>query len=511
MARRSHSWARSLTGWLQRPIAGISLLTFFALLIHGYHPYADDGAIYVAAVEKVVKPGLFPLHNSFVLPPIQHSLFSFVLGWTMRAFHIPLAYALFLTYLASLWLILFACYRIAQALFSRAHARWAAVVLLAVTLTMPVAGTAIFFSDPYLTARSFSTPASLFAIAYAMESRMLRSALCLLAACLLHPLMAIYAIVYVVVLALIRVRRMDWLAGLAVAPLALGFAGSHAAALIGDTHAYRVAAMSRTYFFLDQWRWFEWLGLFPPLIAAAVYWSRRRFSLQSDLDRISATSLALGTALLLFAVVFTRSAANPFLACLQPLRVFQLIYILFFLAIGGLLGEYVLQRQLWRWLTCFATIAIAMCFFQLRAYPSLQHVEWPWSRPSDPWEQAFLWIRNNTPESAYFALDPYYQTLAGEDTIGFRAMTERSVLPDWNKDGGIAAIDPSLADQWWGEVHKTESFANWGDQQRIRVLKSLGANWIVLPGSASTQFACPYRNSTVRVCQLPEAKPSVGE
>lgn len=492
---------------LRQPTAGISLLTFFALLIHGYHPYADDGAIYVAAVEKVAKPGLFPLHNSFVLPPIQHSLFSFVLGWAIRTFHVPLAYALFLAYVVSLWLILFACYRLARALFTDMGARWAAVAVLAATLTLPVAGTALFFSDPYLTARSFSTPATLFAVAYALESRMLRSALCLLAACLLHPLMAIYAVAYVVVLTLIRVRRMDWLAGLAVAPLALGFAGSHAAALINGTHAYRVAAMSRTYFFLDQWRWFEWLGLFPPLIAAAVYWSRRRFSLQSNLDRISATSLALGTALLLFAVVFTRNAANPFLACLQSLRIFQLIYILFFLAIGGLLGQHVLQRRTWRWLVCFTTIATAMFFVQLRAYPSLQHVEWPWSRPSNPWEQAFLWIRNNTPEAAYFAVDPYYQDLPQEDTIGFRAMAERSVLPDWNKDGGIAAIDPVLSDEWWQEVRKTESFSNWNDQQRVRVLKPLGANWIVLPANASTRFACPYRNSVVRVCQIPAAKP----
>jgi len=45
------------------------------------------------------------------------------------------------------------------------------------------------------------------------------------------------------------------------------------------------------------------------------------------------------------------------------------------------------------------------------------------------WAQAFVWIRHNTPQDAYFALDPYYQQLPQEDTLGFRAMTERSVLP----------------------------------------------------------------------------------
>ena len=82
-------------------------------------------------------------------------------------------------------------------------------------------------------------------------------------------------------------------------------------------------------------------------------------------------------------------------------------------------------------------------------------------------------------------------------------MTERSVLPDWSKDGGIAAIDPALAQQWWNQVTQTNDFSRWNDQQRIQTLSPYGVDWIVLPASAPTQFACPYQNSAVRVCQLP--------
>ena len=103
-----------------------------------------------------------------------------------------------------------------------------AMLLMTVTLTLPVAGSAIFILDPYLTARSFSTPLTLFAIAYALERRMLVAALCLLAAFILHPLMASYAVGYVIVLALVRARRWRLARRRCLGVMVLGFAASHA-------------------------------------------------------------------------------------------------------------------------------------------------------------------------------------------------------------------------------------------------------------------------------------------
>ena len=438
----------------QRPAVFISGLTFLALLIDGYHPYVDDAAIYVSGIEKIIDPRLFPIHAEYVLPHLKHSLFSFALGWLIRGLHVPLAPALFTAYLASLWLMLFACWRLTRVLFTGPHAgpraRWGAMLLITAALTLPVAGSAIFFIDPYLTARSFSTPATLFAIAYTVERRMLAAALCLLAAFALHPLMAAYAIGYVIALVLLRKRRWGWMAGIAVAVMAAGFAASHAANLMGGaTPAYRIAAMSRSYFFLNRWEWFEIFGLFPPLIAAFFYLARRDFSLRSNYSRISAASLYVGTVAIVFALLFARTESTFLLARLQPLRAFQLIYILFFLLLGSLLGQYAFRRRWWVGAASFGLIAAIMFTTQLFIYPSLRHIEWPWNHTQNPWEQAFLWIRANTPRDAYFALDPHYQSEPHEDTVGFRAMTQRSVLPDWSKDGGVAAIDPAIAQQWW--------------------------------------------------------------
>jgi hypothetical protein len=489
--------------FFQHPFVFVSGLTLLALLIQGYHPFVDDAAIYVAGIEKVIRPSLFPLHAEYVLPHLKHSLFSFALGSLVRGLHFPLRYALFLSYLASLWLMLCACWRLTGLLFQASSARWGAMLLIAATLTLPVAGSAIFIIDPYLTARSFSTPLTLFAIAYALERRMLAATLCLLAACILHPLMASYAVGYVVVLALVRSRRWVWLATVALAVMLLGLVASHAGILLGASPAYRVAAVSRDYFFLSRWQWFEIFGLFPPLIACGAYLFRSNFRIRSNYGLISAVSLYVGVLAVVFAFCFTRTDDSFLLARLQVLRTFQLIYILFFLLLGSLLGQRILGRRWWAWAGCFTAIAALMFTVQLFLYPALNHVEWPWSRSRNPWAQAFVWIRHNTPQDAFFALDPHYQELPQEDTLGFRAMTQRSVLPDWGKDGGIAAIDPALAQQWWTQVTDIRDFSHWTDRQRIQTLTPYGVNWIVLPADMTTQFSCPYQNSAVRVCQLP--------
>ena len=487
---------------MRHPQVRIVLLALIALFILGYHPFTDDAAIYVAGVEKTVHPALFQQHTEYILPHLQHSLFSFATGWMIRLTHLPLLPALFATYVISLWLMTLGSWRVSCLLFARPEARWAATTLLTVTLSLPVAGTALTFVDPYLTARSFSTPVILFALAAALEYKALRTVLLLVLAVLLHPLMGAYGATYIAVLWLLRSRNWKLLASLTVAIFAGTLFAAHTSVLQYASQGYAVATLSRSYFFLSRWTWYEAFGLFPPLAAAWIGCRRSRPAILQNCGPVCAASLYTGLCALLFSIAFVHPAGPLLLASLQPLRAFHLLYWLFFLMLGGVLGSVLLQRRAWAWVACFGAIAAVMFTVQTRTYPALAHLESPWSAPQNPWEQAFSWIRTHTPDGALFALDPQYQSLPQEDTVGFRAAAERSALPDWSKDGGIAAIYPQIADRWLADASAQTGWRSWNDAQRIKILAPYHVSWIVLATTQSTRLPCPYQNSLVRVCQL---------
>jgi hypothetical protein len=194
-------------------------------------------------------------------------------------------------------------------------------------------------------------------------------------------------------------------------------------------------------------------------------------------------------------------------ARMQPLRIFQLVYVVMILALGAALGERVLQRRPMRWVLVFSLLAAVMVTAERRTFPASVHLELPdvlaKQDGGNAFERAFVWIGRNTPKDAVFALDAQYITKPGEDAQSFRAIAERSVLPDFSKDGGVVTNKPELAAAWLqGQVAQAELNAE-PDTQRVAALKPMAVTWVVLERSAVTGFACGYANETVKVCRLP--------
>ncbi len=140
-----------------------------AFIVHGYHPAAEDAAIYVPGIKKLLHPGLYPFNDQFFAAHASRTLFPRLIAASVKLTHIPFDYAILLWHLLSIFLLLLACWRIAAHCFRNVSARWGAVLLVAATLTVPVAGTALFLLDPYLNPRSFSAPAILFALVNVLE------------------------------------------------------------------------------------------------------------------------------------------------------------------------------------------------------------------------------------------------------------------------------------------------------------------------------------------------------
>ncbi|HEX4039702.1 MAG TPA: hypothetical protein VHX37_16715 [Acidobacteriaceae bacterium] len=479
------------------------LLTPFALLVHGYHPFAGDAGLYVAGLRHLLDPSLYPLNAGFITAFTRWSVFAWAMAAFIRVTRLPLPWALFSAHLLSLWLFLAACRQLAMRFFKSASARWCALLLAAACCTLPAAGTALVLMDPYVTARSFSTPLGLLAIAACLDRRWLRATLLLALTAAFHPLMAVYTGALVALCALIASRRLRIALALCAAAVAACGAAFGLAYRLPVNPAYRQAVLlaPHSFLFLARWRWYEDLGLALPLLFFVL---ATRYLRPADPKRaLCLTCLLLGATSVVLAAFFVPPAGPYLLVPLQVLRSFHLIYALgVVLAAGPIAALFARSRASAALL--FALLFAGMFLAEPLTWTGVARVEWPGARPGNPWQQAFLWIRDHTPRDAVFAFNPKLVYLPEEDEEGFRAISLRDHLAD-DKDAGVAAVFPALASRWATQRNPELSVDSMYDADRHTVLRPLGATWLLLPPTAPTTFPCPFRNSVAQVCRIARA------
>ena len=475
------------------------LLTAGAVLVQGYHPYAEDAEIYLPGVERILRPELFPTGREFFASHASLTLFPNLIAFSLRLTHLPMDAGLFLWQVASIFLLLLSCWELSRLFFPEARARWGGVCLVAALLTLPVAGTALYIMDQYLNPRNLAAFAGIFMLVRTLERKYVRALLWLGFAACMHPLMWVFPFSFCILLVVIeRFERSG-----RTTP-ASGFA-----ALLGmplapaSSPAYHEAAKHHPYHYIQNWAWYEWLGIVAPL---ALFWWFARVARRRQWPVVERVSRAFVIYALIYAVgalVVDLPARFESLARLQPLRSLHFLYIVMFLIIGGLLGEYALKNRVWRWLVLFVPLSAGMFLAQRSLFPASAHVEWPGATPKNPWAQAFLWIRQNTPVNAVFALDPDYMHLAGEDEIGFRCLAERSRLADAVKDNGVVSMFPPLAEEWWAQVQAQTPWKNFQAEDFSRLKEKYGVTWVVEQSPGVAGMDCPYQNDAARVCRIP--------
>ena len=487
------------------PATAVGLGTAAAFLLLGYHPYAEDGGIYAAALAARLDPSLFPAEHAFAVAHTGRSLFVPLLALLAGALHLSLPSTLLAAYVMCLAATVAAAQSLAKVLFpSVASQRWA-VATLVVSLGLPVAGTSLYLADPYLTARSLSSPLLLWAFALLLRRRTVAMAACLCIAFALHPMMtATSAVLFAFLMALRSSRRTLWVGALAAGILmtmALLRLVPHA-----EGEAVRAASISRSYWFPSQWAWYEVIGLLAPLLLLPAFagWHRLSQGMKDDARQLALAATGSAAVVCAGMLLFVHPGdASMLLARLQPLRMLHTVYLVFVLLLGGLAGRVPLLRHVrLGWVLCVAG-GIGLLCMQRGLYPRSAHVELPWRAAANQYQQAFGWARDHTPKDALFALDASYTTAPEEDAQLFRAVALRSSLPDAAKDGGIASVMPQLAPEWQAAARAQTGLASASDGIRLARVRPLGATWMVLPTNASTAFSCPYANGTAKVCRLP--------
>ncbi len=209
-------------------------------------------------------------------------------------------------------------------------------MLTACCFTLPVAGTSLSIMDPYVTARSFSTPFMLFALAAVLDEQWVASAVWLVLAALLHPLMACYAAIALLTIVLTRRRLWRSLGLLAVLGWVLCAVIFMVTRPADPSIAYNRAALSRSYFFLSSWRWYEYPGLVMPVFLLGIAGASRRAPWPARTLAIAAT--IVGGCALLMSMCFVHRSGSLLLARLQVLRAFHFVYIAGALLAGGMLA-----------------------------------------------------------------------------------------------------------------------------------------------------------------------------
>jgi len=106
------------------------------------------------------------------------------------------------------------------------------------------------------------------------------------------------------------------------------------------------------------------------------------------------------------------------------------------------------------------------------------------------------------PENAYFALDPRYMALPGEDQHGFRAIAQRSALADAVKDSGAASMFPALASPWTDQLNAQKGWEGFHRDDFLRLKKNYGVDWIVIQSPGVPGLPCPYATSQLLVCRI---------
>lgn len=483
---------------LLRDVFALLLLTALGLAIAGYHPGCEDDGVYLSAIKHDLAPALYPHDADFFALQLQATVFDRAVAGLIRLSHVAAGIVILALHALTIFFILWGCLRIGRRLFRETWAQWSGVALVAVLLTLPVAGTALYLVDQNLHPRAMATAAILAAIIAVLDRKWLPAGALLVLAVAFHPMMACYGISFCLLLAWKPAAAPASSAAFALMPLSWVFGPV--------SKAWYVAADTRAYYFLWRWEWYEWLGVFAPL---AFLWWFRRLGIRDRNPVLAhlATRLAVyGVFQLGVAIVLLAPPNLARLESFQPMRFLHLLYLLFVLLAGGLLGQKLQRTGRLRWAVLVLPLAAAMFLAQRQTYSASAHLEFPDTVPSNRWLQAFDWIRENTPVTSFFAIGPDYMERPGEDFHSFRALAERSSLADVTKDASVVTQVPRLAPLWLEQVQAQSGWEHFGARDFQRLHARFGVDWLVLEQPGVLGLDCPYQNDSLRVCRVGGSK-----
>jgi hypothetical protein len=432
-------------------IVGVVALGVLATLNAGGYRYgAADQAFYLPAVEHAIDPSLFPHDRALLGAQDRLELFDEAMAATHGVTGLSLPWLFAVAYGAGLLLLFAAVTLIGRRLYV---SWWATAALgLALTLRHRIARTGVNTLEGYLHPRMLAFALGLAALAAFLRGRDWLAFGLVAAAGVLHPTIAAwFALWLIVALAVAEPRRRPVLAA---AVVAAGLVGAWAVAS-GPLHG-RLARMdpawlavlgSKDYLFPTAWPWDAWLvNLAYPVVIVFVYRTRRAHGLTGARE----TGLTIGSLVLLAAFLVTLPFVAARLALAVQLQISRMFWMLDFWATVYLVWA-LADRPVTRPAAGRAIVVgvLAVASFGRGLY--VTYVEGgrrPWGpsfatldAPASSWSDVMRWLRN-TPAGSNVLADPGHAWRYGTSV---RAAACRDVYLEEVKDAAIALYSRDVA------------------------------------------------------------------
>lgn len=305
------------------------------LLVTPYAGLRHDAVLYLGQLLYRLDPAslgadIFFAHGS----QDRYSLYSNLLA--------PLLTWLPLTVLQTSFLVLAqlasyaALYRLLKPIGNDAE-RWLGLAFVA-CLSHRYGGQGIFaFAENFLTARSLAEPLVLWGLALQLERRSWLSAVLLVGAALMHPIMVLPALLVSWLLLLQRDRRYAWALLLLPVPLllaVLGLAPFDSLARRYDEAWWQLVKEVNSQVLLQSWSWPDWQGVAVDLLTLLAVWR----ALPKPLARLGVSALVAALLLLLASWLGADLGRNILLTQLQLWRVLWLAHALALCSAPALIG-----------------------------------------------------------------------------------------------------------------------------------------------------------------------------
>jgi len=485
-------------------------LTAAGILLHGYHFGFDDQSVYLPAIKKALDPSLYPYDADFFLLQTRLGILPEAVAATVRLTRLPLDWVVLGWHVASVFLLLTGCWRVARDCFRTSAGVLGGLLLVTVLFTLTVAGTFVVLCDPYLHTRNVAAAMLVFALADVLERR-LTALIWVFLALLVHPTFALIGLWHVAVQAWPQEHRVPAprFANSRVPLLAVAPVGVFAQWFADPSSApWREAISSERYLFPTRWAWYELLGAFAPMLILLWFAALARRHGLGNLARICRRLVFSGGVGVAAGCAVGMIPALLPLVPLELMRTLYLLYLLMALFCGGLCAEMLPAHG--RRLAAALLFPLAFLMFRaqradLRLSP---HYEWPGAAPRNDWLKAFDWIRQHTPRNALFAMNPDLLRLPAENEHGFRGLAERSQLAESAKDRAVSRNIPGLSWAWRDQVHAQRGIEGFTREELAGLRKRYGVTWLLLwkgaqRGSEQATLDCPYENAAARVCRAP--------